>query len=238
VAAGLAMALPARADSAPIVVEDKVYAVERHGIVRFEGGHRFRIPDILIPQIPEPYGFTAYARLKDMLIGKSLSSVTEHDGPDRFGVPGGYFQFTETGDSVAGKIVSEGLARVRPTGVFGGDMHEAEDEARTRGRGLWALQQYSIRNPAPDALAQDMESFQIVEGVVTDVRRRAKVTYVNFGSDWRTDTTAVLPNWIVDQREMDITALPGARVQFRGFVEMVNGPSVWVDHPDAFRVLS
>ena len=231
----MAIAVPARADG--VLVDGTIAAVERHAVLRLESGTKVRLHDVLVPQIPEPYGFEAYARMKELLVGEGVMVQYMPDVLDRFGVPNGMFTLKATGESVAHLLVREGLARVRPRSVFGGDFLDDEAAARAAGRGLWSLETYAVRNPAPDALAQDMESFQIIEGIVTDTRRMEDVTFVNFGSDWRTDTTAVVKNVALDTREVEHTALPGARVQVRGFVEMVNGPSVWVEHPDAFRIL-
>jgi len=61
--------------------------------------------------------------------------------------------------------------------------------AREAGRGLWQSADYGVRSPAPNALAQHVDSFQIVEGLIISTAQVRGQTYLNFGSDYRTDFT-------------------------------------------------
>ena len=99
---------------------------------------------------------------------------------------------------------------------------------------------YAIRTPAPNVLAQDVDSFQLVEGIITstaDVRGRV---YLNFGADYKTDFTVA-----IDKKHrkrfkkagLDLLSLEGARVRVRGWIELTNGPVIWLDHPERLEVL-
>ena len=71
-------------------------------------------------------------------------------------------------------------------------LYRAEQEARAGGRGIWSNSFYNIRGPEPNMLAQDVDSFQIVEGIITsaaDIRGRV---YLNFGADYKTDFTIAI----------------------------------------------
>ena len=119
-------------------------------------------------------------------------------------------------------------------------LYRAEQEARAGGRGIWSHSYYNIRSPEPNMLAQDVDSFQIVEGIITsaaDIRGRV---YLNFGADYKTDFTIAIEKR--DRKRfkkagLDPMSLEGAKVRVRGWVELVNGPTIWLDHPERLEIL-
>jgi sensor domain CHASE-containing protein len=88
-------------------------------------------------------------------------------------------------------------------------------------------------------LAQHVDSLQLVEGIVTstaDVRGRV---YLNFGADYRTDfTVAIAKKHRKRFKSVDPVTLEGARIRVRGWVELMNGPMIWVSHPARIEILS
>ena len=120
-------------------------------------------------------------------------------------------------------------------------LYAAEREARNANRGIWAHDYYEIRSPDPNNLAQDVDSFQIVEGIVTSVADIRGRIYLNFGADYKTDfTIAIEKN---DRKRFNSTShdpkeLAGATVRIRGWVELTNGPIIWLDHPERLEVLN
>lgn len=119
-------------------------------------------------------------------------------------------------------------------------LYKAEREARDAGRGIWADDFYAVRDPDPNPLAQDVDSFQLVEGIITSTAEVRGQTYLNFGSDYRTDFTIVIArkhNKRFKKAGMDLLALEGARVRVRGWIELMNGPMIWLDHPERLEVL-
>ncbi len=120
-------------------------------------------------------------------------------------------------------------------------LYSAERDARQNRAGIWGHDFYDVRSPDPNNLAQDMDSFQIIEGLIVstaDVRGRI---YLNFGADYRTDFTVA-----IDQKHRKrfakngnpLLELEGARVRVRGWVEIDNGPIIWLDHPERLEVLN
>lgn len=141
------------------------------------------------------------------------------------------------------EMVRLGMARVYTwpdTFQDSARLFAAEYEARAAGRGIWGHDYYAIRSPAPDALAQDVDSFQIVEGIITssaDIRGRV---YLNFGANYKTDFTVVIAK--KDRKRfkkagLDLTDLDGASVRVRGWIELMNGPMIWLDHPERLEIL-
>ena len=152
---------------------------------------------------------------------------------DRDGVPDLWVQ---------GEMIRLGLVRVFSWRGDGADMdafYRLETQARERSRGLWSDSFYAIRKPDPDPLAQYVDSLQIVEGIITstaDVRGRI---YLNFGADYKTDfTIAIAKKHARHFAEVNPVSLTGARVRVRGWIELINGPMIWLDHPGRLEILS
>lgn len=119
-------------------------------------------------------------------------------------------------------------------------LYSAEQQARDAGRGIWGDDFYAVRSPDPNTLAQDVDSFQLVEGIITssaDIRGRV---YLNFGADYKTDFTIAIAKR--DRKRfkkagLDPMSLDGAKVRVRGWVELMNGPMIWLDHPERLEIL-
>ena len=142
------------------------------------------------------------------------------------------------------ELVEAGAARVMRHADNRAGMAELlaiEARARAAGRGLWSERQFAVRDPDPDALAQDEGSLQLVEGrIVEATRLRNGRLYLNFGSDYRTDFTvsveaADMPAF--EAAGLDAAMLESRRVRVRGWVEMDNGPMIRIDHPERIEVL-
>ena len=116
----------------------------------------------------------------------------------------------------------------------------AERQARRGKKGIWAHPYYRVRSPDANILSQDIDSFQIVEGLVVKSAEVKGRVYLNFGSDYRTDFTVVIAR--KDRKKFktepyQLEKLYGHRVRVRGWVEFDNGPVIWLDHPERLEVL-
>lgn len=156
------------------------------------------------------------------------------------------FTLTPDGETdiwVQEDMVRQGLARVYPwpdTDQDTARLYAAEQEARAAGRGIWGLPYYAIRNPDPNPLAQDVDSFQIIEGIITSTANVRGQVYLNFGSDYKTDFTISLTKdgkKAFKKANIDPLALEGARVRVRGWIELQNGPAIFLTDPDRLEVL-
>lgn len=82
--------------------------------------------------------------------------------------------------------------------------------------------------------------FTILRGRVSRVSRGRGHTYLNFGRDWRTDTTVKVsasitrrwPRW-----SSSLTEFKGRRVEVRGWLRDRNGPLIELAHPAALQRL-
>ena len=71
------------------------------------------------------------------------------------------------------------------------DMLAVENQARAAGAGLWRYPRFRVRSA--DEAGRALGSFQLIEGRVLDAARRGDRWYLNFGEDWRSDFTVVIP---------------------------------------------
>ena len=116
----------------------------------------------------------------------------------------------------------------------------AERAARASKRGIWGDPYYAVRSPDPNMLAQDVDSFQLVEGIITSTADVRGTVYLNFGADYKTDFTIVVAKknrQSLVRAGLDPLDLEGARVRIRGWVELKNGPMIWWDDPNRLEIL-
>lgn len=117
----------------------------------------------------------------------------------------------------------------------------AEADARAAGRGLWRRDAYRVRTADEvGALLKLAGRFTVVEGRVMEVTRTQRVTYLNFGADWRSDFTVRLANAVVDRNDGGaerLRGLAGKTVRVRGWIERRNGPMIVLGSPDEIEML-
>ena len=225
-AGGLALAACGRA---PVVEPAQVFPRGRFLIV---DGQALRLVDLHIPDADAPFGAEAGTMMER--VAREVDTV-EWLGTPSPGRSAPARVFGRDGTDLADALVLGGFARLWPRGEGDRDLQAAfalEDEARRRGRGLWAHGAYAAREPAADALLQEMDSFQLVRGLVVDDAPVGKWRYLNFGADWRSDFTVATPRKLLPEE-----SLAGARVEARGWIESRNGPIIWLEDARALRVL-
>ncbi len=141
------------------------------------------------------------------------------------------------------EMVRLGLARVYTWAnedVDSARLYAAEGAARAAGRGIWGHDFYAIRSPDPNVLSQYVDSSQIVEGIIVSAANVRGRIYLNFGTDYKTDFTITIAKRNVKrftQANIDLLGLEGAHVRIRGWIELINGPSIWADHPAQLEIL-
>ncbi len=139
-------------------------------------------------------------------------------------------------------LLSEGLARVysfADNRALVPEMLAAERTARAARAGIWGHPFYAVR--APGDAAQDIGTFQLVEGRILDAARVRGTTYLNFGADWRSDFTIVVSGRaraVFDAAGVDLLALKGRSVRVRGWLDKRNGPMIAATHPEQIEVLA
>ncbi len=118
------------------------------------------------------------------------------------------------------------------------DMLAIEAAARGARRGIWAHPFYALLTP--EQANGRIDTFQIVEGRVVGTARVGGRTYLNFGTDWRTDFTvsmAAAADRLFRRQGLDLLTLEGRRVRVRGWLGRYNGPTVEATHPEQLELL-
>lgn len=148
-------------------------------------------------------------------------------GPAFVRTPGGARVFVQEA------LVGLGAARVRPQSDDFRRVDrllEAEAEARRDRIGLWGEGVFHVVDAGERLRRGD---YAIVESEIVDVTQNRARLFINFGPDFRTDLTATVSarafaRW---RGAGHALSLVGKRAQVRGWVAMINGPSIEIEHP-------
>ena len=219
--------------------------------LRLDDGRELRLSGIDTPRPPAgadparrwPLADGAVALLTELTAGQPLTLAVEV-AEDRYGRV--LAQVTR-GDGlwVQGEMLRRGLARVqtRPDAhARAPEMLAVEADARNARRGLWRTRVYGVRRAADTArLLRDRDSFQVIEGTVAATAKVKDLIYLNFGDDWRDDTTVMLTRAAAKacaKAGLDPLALTGQTVRVRGWVTERNGPMIDVTHPEQIERIS
>lgn len=192
-----------------------------------------------------PLAQSALKILDDMVKGKQVRTYQTRDRnkgrTNRMGHTLLHIVLNDSDSWVQGVLVRLGLARVRtdPSNAFlARDLYKLEEEARAEKLGLWAFEKYQVLTA--ENAGKDLNSFQIVEGIVTGVARQQNNIFINFGKNWRDDfTVSVSPSdlKIFTAANMHPQKLMGKKVRVRGWVREYNGPFMEIDHPERIEIL-
>lgn len=221
-----------------------------------DNGLKVRLSAIQAPKLPLgrvgfeawPLGEESKAVLLSLTKGKKLQLYYGGEQRDRYGRALAQTYTLSDKDEldiwVQEEMVRLGMARVYTwpdTHQDSEKLYAAEIKARDAKRGIWGEDYYNIRSPDPNALAQDIDSYQIIQGIVTSTADVRGQVYLNFGADYKTDFTIAIAKRDrkrFEKVDMDLLALEGATVRVRGWVELSNGPMIWLDHPERMEVLN
>jgi hypothetical protein len=182
--------------------------------------------------------------------GQVHGVILDSTAPDRWGrmtvrlVPEGEPDGGTERVDLARALVARGLAFVDPSDPAAScrsDLLAVEAAARHRGLGLWANDGYKAVSAAKtDHLRDRAGHFVLVEGRIRSVGERRQRTYLNFGSDWASDFTVVIPKRVwntLQGRGVTGPGLTGRTVRVRGIVENWQGPAMTVTVPDMLELV-
>lgn len=213
-------------------------------LLRLDDGRLVRLAGIEVA-LPEHEAARAAAQraLSGLLAGHSLLLQPEAPAQDRLGrdLVQGYRK--ADGLWLQGRLLRWGHARVDPfTAPFDqlATLYALEAEAREQGLGLWSHPAYRLRSVEPEALLPWQGSLQVVEGEVAAVGEGGGALYLNFGEDWKSDTTGRILRR--DRKRfaaagIDPATLTGKRVRLRGRIQDWNGPFIELHSPGQIELL-
>ncbi len=196
--------------------------------LRLADGGVLVLASIVVPDATADAARAALAALLDR------GSVTvEAMGPgDRYGRLPAQASAPD-GRSLQEGLLENGLALVQP--LPGADdavlarLLAAETRAERDGRGIWREPAAVVVDSAVETAALALGRFVLLDGRVLQASEQQRYLYLNFGTDWRTDTTARIDKdtlRAMQQAGFDPSALEGRRVRLRGTLFAENGPMI------------
>ncbi|MCH9780547.1 MAG: hypothetical protein K0U36_04590 [Alphaproteobacteria bacterium] len=171
---------------------------------------------------------------------------------DAYGIPFADLVDDASGTSLVEASLRDGRAIVAPSPPDHLDLTAlwaAENDARLGRRGVWAPLDSEADDavlaapfPLPAArLSEHLDQYDgrmvVFRGMVEDVGFTKKSIWVNFGTDWRTDTTLRLLPKEEEQFPWLTPDLAGNQLECRGVVRQYYGAVIDVRHPAACRLL-
>jgi micrococcal nuclease len=234
-----------RAITTPITAQKVIDAVTFLGT----DNQIYRLAGIDIPNPENDDGARAIDALRELIEGKPLRGyMSKKDTKGRTNRMGQIIIHATTKNNVwvQGYLIENGLARVATT-ISNAEQSEnmlaIEQQARAAGIGIWAKDE--TRVISSDEALNRLNSFQIVEGVVTSVATIRNQMYLNFGirgqSDWRKDFTIGISPALrksLTRKKINTMEMQNARVRVRGWVQNYNGPYIELTHPEQLELLS
>lgn len=187
-----------------------------------------------------PMANAARGFLVDLLDGRTVRLAFGGTREDRYGRHLCHL-VRDDGLWVQGAVMAAGMARVysfadNRTAVRA--LLAIETQARRSGQGIWTHPYYAIRQA--DAVADLVDTYQLVEGVPVDVGQGGGRIFVNYGTDWSVDFTPSLREERLDMFRsagLDPFQLAGQLLRVRGWITWHSGPAIDLTHPEQIEVL-
>ncbi|MEX1109180.1 MAG: thermonuclease family protein [Dongiaceae bacterium] len=254
--AAFCLAVPADALDLPVALDagERVVAVAviDGDTLLLDDGREVRLVGLQAPKLPLgrpdfvawPLAEEAKAALEALVLGEAVTLAYGGRQLDRHGRALAHL-YRDDGTWIQGELLELGMARVysfADNRALAAEMLAIEQAARADRRGIWAESWYDRRDldAIPNAIEDDRDSFQLVEGRILDAARAGGRGYLNFGADWKTDFTLSLDPAtlrLFDAEGLSIEELEGRRVRARGWVDYFNGPMIEITHPEQIEVL-
>jgi hypothetical protein len=217
------------------VIFDDGRAVHPEGILLPAAGHADHAPDVLVSQ--------ALGVMSNLVHDKLVTITAIPPKEDRYGRIRAqiFLPDNATDPWLQVALLKRGLARVSLAPDHrecAAQLLAAEAVARSAKLGLWAYPAYAVRSP--DNLARDVGTFQVVEGKVVSANLRDGHGYLDFGSDWHSDFTAVISQDDMENfraASVDPRGFAGKTVRVRGWVEERDGPQIEVSAPESIEIV-
>ncbi|WP_210336404.1 thermonuclease family protein [Rhodomicrobium vannielii] len=226
--------------------ESAIAAVTGPQTLRLADSRMIRLAEIIAaPPLPQQGGDTGHdanSYLKGAL-GKKVEVKIGGAERDRYGVTNAHLFVA--GDPplwLQQQLVSAGIALAAPQAdnksCFAA-LRAAEATARAERRGNWGTAVFKILPASePRLVANLVQTYQIVEGVVKGVARSSSRITLTFGDDKKFGFRTYAEGAAAKRLGGDGTAIVGKMVRIRGWVERKAGPSITATLPEQVEVVS
>ena len=175
-------------------------------------------------------------------LGTGTIRIAPEGAPDRYGRLHAN-AYLPDGRWLQAELVAAGLAVARPDGGTAPCMQKlltAESAARMAEAGLWADSNFRVKRADDPSLFMRNGIYDLVEGRVVSVGYGSRMVFLDFGRNFRTDFTVMVPNALVP-RLLDagiaVDSLKGRAVRVRGVIEDSGGPAIRIADPLALEIL-
>jgi endonuclease YncB( thermonuclease family) len=191
---------------------------------------------------PSPLADQAHSALENLIAGQNVTLAPAAANPDRHGRIHAEVRQT-SGALVQAALLSAGTARVRPSpdeSLCLEPLLAIERSARASRRGIWSGPDYATRMADDPSIVGRSGHYELVEGRVVSVGHGARLVFLNFGRDFRSDFTIMIENAAAGRFAEAGTPLDGLanrRIRVRGFLEESGGPAIRVSDPAEIELL-
>ena len=215
-------------------------------------GREWALASVLLPNHLDRLAYAEINRirqpaikfLKSHVLPRSVS-LANPGLPDRFGrrFAQVILQHDDTTTWLQARLVAAGHARVLLAEALAKSLPRScirellnrEATAQQSAKGLWSNGAYQpLPANQPERLRRFAYAYVSVQGIIKRVDARRRYIYLNFGSNWRTDTTARLSSKTMQRFGLAaarVSALQGMPVRVRGWLSWHYGPLILIDHP-------
>lgn len=228
------------------IIDAETLALDDGREVRLIGALAPRASDAGAAPSAWPLETEAIRTLTKLVLGRTVKLAFGKRRADRYGrhLAHVFIGQGATEKWVQGELLASGAARAYGLpGSFDcmSELLAHERIARDQRRGLWSTALYG-RKPArfTGLLMSRRSRFEIVEGPVAIVSPTKSATYLNFGSDWKTDFTIRIGKDVLSahpELTQTLSAMTGKRVAVRGWIERRNGPMIDLTDPSQLEVI-
>ncbi len=230
-----ARALPA-AGVVDRVFDGDTFSLQTGQHVRLLG---IQAPEIAHGDVPaQPCANDAHAQLRRLLpAGTHVRLRYDQNPKDRYGRLLAMVE-TATGIHIQQKMLQSGLSYVYSfpdNRTLIPSLYPAERSARHAKQGCWAKLWRVLPAETPEVI--DTHTFGWIEGNVHSIQQVKGQGYINFGSDWHTDTTFFIARPYRSHFQAYLPQWKGKRLRARGAIGQRNGPYLRLTHPEQVEIV-
>lgn len=205
-------------------------------------GRRVMLAALLAEPLPpdDPARERVRQRLAELTLDARVRAYADGPPRDRHGRLRAHL-VTADGQWVQAVLLREGLALLAPwwpDRAVLAELQRAEARARATRAGLWGGHWRVLTAEPPPRV--ETGRYSLIAGRVASVGRSQAGVYLNFGSDYRTDSTLFVPSGRLRAfgGMAGLRALEGRRVLARGMMDWWNGPFLRLDRPALLQTLA